>query len=124
MLHSTGETPQIAGHLRNLQSFWVPPTVPRDRVSKNGHQRREQERLGNMLGQGDGLPRLCVRRPDGVFESSECGIIFPQMRDEVFKSQEGVTDMGFSPVDEDAALGTNEDIARIEIAVAQGVRNA
>src|SRR6266436_9420947 len=46
------------------------------------------------------------------------------MRDEVFKCQEGVTDMGFRPVDEDAAFGTNEDIARIEIAVAKCVRNA
>ena len=46
------------------------------------------------------------------------------MRDQVFKRQEGMTDMGFGPVDEDAALGTNEDIARIEIGMAQRVWNA
>ena len=32
--------------------------------------------------------------------------------------------MGFGPVDEDATLGTDEDITRIEIAVAQRVGNA
>src|SRR5258708_6087383 len=40
LLHSPGETSQIAGHLRNLQAFWHPPTVPRARLGNYRHQRR------------------------------------------------------------------------------------
>src|SRR5207247_11042227 len=67
LLHSTGETPQIARHLRNLQAFLVPPTVPRDRVSKYGHQGREQERLGNMLRQHRRYSRIKHDKKIGIF---------------------------------------------------------
>src|SRR5260370_38980927 len=114
----------MAGHLRNLQSFRIPRTVPRDRVSKYGSKRRKQERLSNMLRQRNGLPAPNVGRSDSVFESSQFGIIFAKMRDQVFECQEGMTDVGFSPVDEHAALRTKDDIAGIEIAVTQRFRDA
>src|SRR5258708_5190690 len=71
-----------------------------------------------------GLGALNVGRPNSAVKANEFGIIFPQMRDQVVERQEGMTDMGFGPVDEDAALRTDEDIARIEIGMAQGVWNA
>ncbi len=76
-----------------------------------------------MLRRRAALPPARVGRSQVILEGNDGWIVFSQVREEVFEREEGVTDVGFGPVDKGATLRSHNDVAGIEVTVPERIRD-